>query len=342
MHNKSYITHRTSYILTLLIAFFLLPIALTAQTVKLLHSGNKISLRGLSVVDDKTIWVSGSGGTVGQSLDSGNTWKWMTVKGFEKIDFRDIEAFDKTTAIIMGITSPAYILKTVDGGDTWKVMYENKDTSMFLDAMEFWNEQSGIVIGDPINGKMFVARTFDEGKTWQHIPPQNMPNVVQGEACFASSGTNVRKLNKKEAVFVTGGIKSRMYIRDRIIEMPIIQNKETTGANSVAVKDSKTMIVVGGDFNTKDSSTQNCVITFDGGKTFTTPTIPPHGYRSCVEFIKRKTWVSCGLNGVDISTDNGNTWQWISKESFHAVRKAKDGKSVFFSGGNGRIGRLIL
>jgi hypothetical protein len=325
----------------LLIANCLLPIALSAQTVKLLHSGNKVSLRGLSVVDDATIWVSGSGGTVGQSLDSGNTWKWMTVKGFEKIDFRDIEAFDKTTAIIMGIASPAYILKTVDGGDSWKVMYENKDTSMFLDAMEFWNEQSGIVIGDPIDGKIFIARTFDEGKNWQHLPTQNLPSVVKGEACFASSGTNIRKLNKKEAVFVTGGIKSRLFIRDEIIEMPIIQNAETTGANSIAVKNSKTMIVVGGDFNTKDSSTKNCVITKDGGKTFTTPTIPPHGYRSCVEFIKKKTWVTCGLNGVDISTDNGDNWQWISKESFHAVRKAKEGKAVFFSGGNGRIGKLI-
>ena len=110
MHTQSSIVHRTSYIATLLIAYFLLPIFCNAQTVKLLHSGNKVSLRGLSVVDNKTIWVSGSGGTVGKSLDSGNTWKWMTVKGFEKIDFRDIEAFDKTTAIIMGITAPAYIL----------------------------------------------------------------------------------------------------------------------------------------------------------------------------------------------------------------------------------------
>ncbi|MBL0146480.1 MAG: oxidoreductase [Chitinophagaceae bacterium] len=325
----------------LLIAYCLLPFASLAQTVKLLHSGNKISLRGLSVVDDKTIWVSGSSGTVGQSLDSGNTWKWMTVQGFEKTDFRDIEAFDKKTAVIMGIASPAYILKTKDGGETWKVVYENKDTTMFLDAMEFWNEQSGIVIGDPLKGKMFVARTFDGGNTWQHLPSTKLPEVAEGEACFASSGTNIRKLNKKEAVFITGGKKSRMFIRDNKIEMPIIQGTETTGANSLAVKNSKTMIVVGGDFNTKDSSTKNCIITTDGGKTFATPAIPPHGYRSCVEHIKNDKWISCGLNGVDISTDNGNIWQWISKESFHACRKLKRA-SCFFSGGNGRIGKLIM
>src|SRR6187399_1519908 len=98
----------------------LLPCLANAQTVKLLTSGTKTSMRGLSVVDDKTVWVSGSKGTVGRSLDGGQTWKWVTVKGFEKTDFRDIEAFDKTSAVIMGIAEPAYILKTIDGGEHWQ------------------------------------------------------------------------------------------------------------------------------------------------------------------------------------------------------------------------------
>lgn len=320
----------------------LLFISASAQTLKVLTSGSKASLRGLSVVDEKTVWVSGSNGTVGLSTDSGNNWKWMTVKGFEKTDFRDIEAFDNMTAIIMGIASPAYLLKTVDAGNTWQVVYENKDTSMFMDAMEFWNEESGIVIGDPIKGRMFIARTFDGGINWQHLPENNLPLVVTGEACFASSGTNVRKLNKKAAVFVTGGIKSRLFTRNKTIDMPIIQGKETTGANSIAVKNSKTMIVVGGDFNTKDSTTKNCVITKDGGKTFVVPAVPPHGYRSCVEYLRKKQWISCGLNGVDITTDDGNNWTRISTEGFHACRKAKKGKAVYFSGGNGKIGKLIF
>ena len=123
-----------------------------AQTVKILTKGIKSSMRGLSVVDDRTVWASGSGGNVGLSSDSGNTWKWMKVKGYEKTDFRDIEAFDGKTAIIMGVDTPAIILKTTDAGETWKLVFEDKTPGMFLDAMEFWNEQSGIVIGDPING----------------------------------------------------------------------------------------------------------------------------------------------------------------------------------------------
>ena len=317
---------------------------LQAQTVQVLINDKKISFRGLSVVSDKIVWVSGSQGTVGKSLDSGKTFTWITVKGFEKTDFRDIEAFDAKTAIIMGIAEPAYILKTTDGGNNWKTVYVNNTKGMFLDAMEFWNEMSGIVIGDPINNKMFIARTFDGGNTWRDIPGQNYPAVDSGEACFASSGTNIRALNKQEAVFITGGLRSRLFIRDKKIDLPILQGKETTGANSVAVKVVKkktTLIIVGGDFTTKDSTSKNCVITNDGGLTFTTPAAAPHGYRSCVEYLKDNNWISCGLNGIDYSTDNGSTWAWISKEGFHVCKKAKKGKAVFFAGA-GKIGKLIL
>jgi hypothetical protein len=324
----------------IIICFF--SFATEAQTVKLLNSGSKASLRGLSVVNDDVVWVSGSAGSVGRSIDGGETWTWTNVKGFEKTDFRDIEAFDKNTAIIMGIADPAYILKTTDGGQNWKVVFTDTTKGMFLDAMEFWNEQSGIVIGDPLGDKIFIARTFDGGENWQGIPAANIPTADKGEAFFASSGTNVRKLTKQEAVFVSGGLRARLFIRDKKIDLPIIQGKESTGANSMAVKNKKCLVVVGGDFNAKDDTTKNCVITMDGGLTFTSPVVGPHGYRSCVEYLGKKNWISCGLNGVDYSTDEGRYWAWISKDSFHAVRKAKKGKAVYFSGGGGRIGKLVM
>jgi len=334
-------THHSLLTLFLLATCFS-PLTSSSQTVKVLTPATKISFRGLSAVDDSTVWVSGTGGTIGRSINGGQTWKWMTIKGFEKTDFRDIEAFDSMRAVIMGIDAPAYILRTEDGGENWKVVYENKQKGMFLDAMEFWNEDAGIVIGDPINNKFFIKRTFDGGASWQGVSDKDIPIADSGEACFASSGTNVRALNLKEAAIISGGISSHLFIRGKKIPLPIIQGKETTGANSIAVKDSKNFIIVGGDFTTKDSSTKNCFITTDQGKSFTAPTIPPHGYRSCVEWLGKKKWICCGLNGVDYSTDNGKTWTWISKEGFNVCRKAKKGKAVFFAGGGGRIGKLIL
>lgn len=321
-----------------------LSVNIFAQEIKLLHSGNKVSLRGLSAVNDKTIWVSGSNGTVGLSIDGGNTWKWMKVPGFEKRDFRDIEAFDAKTAVIMAIDTPAYILKTVNGGETWKVVYENKTPGMFLDALEFWNEQSGIVLGDPVKGKFFIARSFDGGNTWGEIPYDRLPAAYPGEACFAASGTNLRRLNLGEACFVTGGKQSRLFWKGEPVSLPVIQGTESTGANSIAIRDDKKrkssnyFVIVGGDYQKDTLREKNCFITKDGGKTWTASSTPPRGYRSCVEFIDDNILIACGISGVDISNDGGMNWRAASTTGFHVCRKAKKGKNVFLAGSDGRIG----
>jgi photosystem II stability/assembly factor-like uncharacterized protein len=356
--NKSYprsitfpLTRFTRKILTFLFVLIFFQTTVPAQsslpTVEMLTWGTNTSLRGLSVVNDNVVWVSGSNGTVGKTTNAGKNWKWFTVKGFEKMEFRDIEAFDAATAVIMAVGEPAYILKTNDGGESWKVVYENKTKGMFLDAMEFWNEQSGIAIGDPVDGRFFIARTFDGGTVWNDIPFKNRPVADSGEACFAASGTNIRALDRDEAVFVTGGAKSRLFTRDSKIDLPLMQGTESTGANSISVYDDnkrkggKRMIVVGGDFRADSSRTKNCFLTTDHGRTWYAPRIPPHGYRSCVEFLSKQDIVTCGLNGVDYSFDGGRTFNLISHESFHVCRIAKYGPSVFLAGNDGRVAKLV-
>ena len=341
---------RSPCIVSLTLIFSFILIAGHAQTglptVQIIASGTATSLRGLSVVNDNVVWVSGSNGTVGKTTNGGKNWKWITVRGFENRDFRDVEAFDAATAVIISVDEPAYILKTIDGGESWKVVYENKTKGMFLDAMEFWNEESGIVVGDPVEGRFFVARTFDGGTTWKDIPLEKRPRADSGEACFAASGTNVRALDRDEAVFVSGGTRSRMFVRDRAIDLPIVQGRETSGANSISVYDDdkrkggRRMIVVGGDFRADSATVRNCFITHDGGRSWTAPRVPPHGYRSCVEYLSRKIVLTCGLTGVDYSIDGGKTFTLISTEGFHVCRIAKNGPSIYLAGNNGRIARL--
>src|SRR5688500_2391519 len=313
------------------------------QNVDLITEKKGISFRGLSIVSDKIIWVSGTKGTVGRSTDGGKTWEWIVVEGYESNDFRDIEAFDDRTAILMAAGEPGLILKTSNRGINWKLVYSNDTPGIFLDAMEFWNNESGIVIGDPINGRFFVARTFDGGNNWRALSGDKLPEADSGEACFAASGTNVRALTKGEACFITGGSKTRFFHKDGPVNLPIISGKETQGANSIAVWYKKRkiplIVVVGGDFNTPASNEKNCAVSEDGGKTWKIPLLSPSGYRSCVEFITGNSIITCGINGVDISDDKGMNWKKIDDEGYHVCRKAKKGSAVYLAG-SGKIGKL--
>jgi len=327
-----------------IIGILFLSTVVEAQQIQLLEKKGTISLRGMSVVNDRVVWVSGSNGAVAKSTDGGKTWRWFQVKGFEKNDFRDIEAFDEKTAVIMAVGEPAFILKTFNGGESWKVVYSDSSKGIFLDAMEFWDNGNGIVVGDPIDGNIYVARTDDFGNSWEKYVSKKMSPASKGEAMFASSGTNIRKLSNLEAVVVTGGTRSRLLIHEKWMELPIIQGAETTGANSVAIWNvpprKLNIVIVGGDFKNDTSTIKNCTWSTDMGKRWNSPMVPPHGYRSCVEFITADRLITCGTSGIDVSDDGGKNWQLISPESYHVCRKAKSGKAVYLAGANGRIAKL--
>jgi photosystem II stability/assembly factor-like uncharacterized protein len=321
-----------------LIALLIITSSSIAQQVEVLVEKLPASFRGLSVVSDDVVWVGGSKGTVGRSIDGGKTWTWTTVKGFEAREFRDIEGFDANTAVVLAIAEPAHILRTTDGGKTWATVYENQKKGMFLDAMDFIDDLNGTVIGDPVDGSFFIARTSDGGVTWKEEPSAKLPKIDSGEACFASSGTNIRMFTKSTYGYVSGGTKSRLFINNKPIDLPIIQGTQSTGANSMAVrfgKKSKSpdlIIAVGGDFMNDMDRTNNCFYSTDLGKTWKSPTTLPFGYRSCVEFINDTNLITCGLKGVDYSSDEGKTWKNISITGFHVCRRAKRGTKVFLAG----------
>ncbi len=323
----------------LLLILFIAP-RLHAQTIEMLTSGTRTSLRGLSVVSDEVIWVSGSNGMVGRSTDGGKTWQWTTVKGFEKREFRDIEAFDAQTAVIIAIAEPAQILKTTDGGLNWKAVFTDHTKGMFLDALDFYDDTHGIVIGDPIKDTVFIATTSNGGDSWERYPGKPV-TVKPGEAFFAASGTNILYNEDGSFLAVSGGTQSRLITPTGATEMPLVQGKETTGANSIA-RFNKNYVVTGGDFSADSSSTANCVL-FNIHKTgdFNKPETPPHGYRSCVAYINKKTLITCGTTGVDWSNDGGMNWNLVSKEGFHTCAKAKKGKSVFLAGSNGKVAHFL-
>src|ERR1041385_5992728 len=81
-------------------------------------SGTTARLRGVSAVNAKVAWASGSRGTYLRTIDGGATWQVGTVPGAEKLDFRDVDAFSAETAYLLSIGNgeSSQIYKTTDGG----------------------------------------------------------------------------------------------------------------------------------------------------------------------------------------------------------------------------------
>ena len=320
---------------------------------------SKANLRGLHVVDANTVWASGTDGTVINTTDAGETWSVHKVENDPAYDFRDIHAIDDATAIVINSGTPARVLRTTNGGLRWKAMTEYPGEKAFFDSISFWDDQRGIVMGDPVDGSVMLLRTADGGATWKQVRTENRPTMEFGEAGFAASGTNMESGGDRSLYIGLGGGKngqiknssrlliSRDYCKTWSVAMLPIKRSETSGIFSVHFINEKDGVAVGGNYKDHDSTESNYAYTSDGGKTWVTPSprVPPSGFRSCVaEFISGKEigLVAVGPNGTDLSTDLGSKWRRISDKGFHVVRFSPDGKTGWAAGADGRIAKWIM
>lgn len=317
-----------------------------AQHIEVLQQDQATSIRGLSVLDDHVAWISGSKGTVGITTDGGKTWNWQQVKGFEKSDFRAIEAFSSKEAFIMSSGSPALILKTTDGGQNWKVKYKNTDSLCFFDAMDFADRFYGYVLGDPIDGKFVLMETRDGGENWDSF--KKRPIAFRDEAAFAASGTCLR-VDKNKLVIVTGGTQARLieYSTSSNLwdysPLPIVSGKSSQGAFSVAWATSGApRVFTGGDYANDKKTDSIAAYLASHSNLIKLASQGPAGFQSCVEYISGNTFLSTGTPGSNITTDGGKTWTKIDDVSYNVCRKAKHGKLVLLAGNGGKIGILKM
>ena len=320
----------------------------TAQT-----SGVTATLRGVSAASDTVAWASGSGSTVLHTTDGGATWAKITVTP-DRVDFRDIDAIDERTAYLLSIgNGPASrIYKTTDAGATWTPQFLNDDPKVFLDAMTFWDADHGIVIGDSIDGHFTLLRTDDGGAHWARIPGDSLPPALPNEGAFAASGTNVAVYGRDDVWIGTGASTTARVLRssDRgrtwtVADTPLVSG-ESAGIFSVAFRDARHGVVVGGDYKKEQDATDNLAVTDDGGATWTlVKDRALSGFRSVVAYVPHApaaALVAVGPQGTDYSTDDGRTWAPVEGPGFHTFSFAPSGKVGFGAGGRGAVGRLSM
>ncbi|MEM8678384.1 MAG: M14 family zinc carboxypeptidase [Planctomycetota bacterium] len=315
-------------------------------------SGVDASLRGLSVPSAEVAWASGTGGTVIRTEDGGTTWQEVGVEAARECDFRDIAAFNAREAVVISAGTPARVYRTEDGGQSWVQAYAHEDPRVFFDAFAFWTPERGIAFSDPLDGRLFLIQTKDGGRTWTELPVKQRPEVLEGEAGFAGSGTCLAVTGDQEVLIGLGGAipsgQARVLRSSdggetwTAVETPL-KADEGAGVFSLAFANPSHGVAVGGNYLQPDDHTANLAITRDGGVSWYRPTgDPPAGYRSAVAAIRHAdqiTFIAVGADGCDYSVDLGESWRPFGERGFHAVATAPDGTAVWFVGADGSVAK---
>ena len=298
----------------------------------------------------RVAWASGSGGTVVHTTDGGATWIEQTVPGARSQDLRSIVAFDANTAVVAATSGD--IWRTQNGGRSWTNVYKSAD-SVFLDAIGFWDAQSGsaprgVVLGDPIGGRFFVLTSDDGGRSWRRASSESRPVAQQGEGAFAASGSSLVMHSTTHAWIGTGVRVARVFRTAdagktwSVAAAPLADATPSSGVFAVSFADALRGVAVGGDFDKPTQREGSATVTMDGGITWVAATTAPNGFRSGVAIVPgtdAATVVAVGTNGTDISFDGGRSWTLADTVGYHAVRFAPDGAG-WASGGRGRVARF--
>jgi photosystem II stability/assembly factor-like uncharacterized protein len=332
------------------------------------NSHTSASLRGIHNLGGGVVWASGASGTVLETKDGGLLWQnCVTPPGAEKLDFRGIQGFDESTAIVMssGKGHLSRVYKTTDGCRSWKLVLTNPDEDGFWDAIRFTAPENGqgVLLGDPVNGKFVVYVTADKGETWKPAIGA-AAEAMRDESIFAASNSAAIAPGVDGSfAFVTGGPGGARLLWTEphgpfdmgpanafsAIRLPFVSS-ESAGAFSVASRRrgelGMDLMVVGGDYRAPNAAGAAAYVPFRGRlpRIAVNSAHPPQGYRSAVAYdSEHKLWITVGPNGTDISTDDGKTWRALKPRKSEAAEADRNWNALslpFAVGPDGRIGRL--
>ena len=307
------------------------------------------SIRAIQAVDGERVFYAGSNGNVGFTTDTGSLWNIVSIKYQDTIlpNFRSL-GFNGADYFAISIENPALLYKIAKGVATLK--YQEAHENVFYDALTFFEDNvHGIAVGDPTDTCASILITKDGGATWNKIPCEKLPKIIEGEAFFAASNTNIKTIGS--TVWIASGgnaariLKSTDYgVTWQIFETPIIQGTGPQGIYSIDFYDRKNGIVIGGDYSKPMETKANKAITRDGGETWILVADGKSpNYKSCIQYVPNtagKELFAVGKTGVSFSNDGGITWKEVSKESYYTIQFTD--KNTAWLGGHQKIGKLEL
>lgn len=300
-------------------------------------------------------WVPAKTLFFAKTNDGGNTWSSGTIPMGVDPYASNVCPLSKDVAWASGVDEDyaSYVLRTTDGGTTWKRFMEDKfvGSTSYVDFVHFWDAQNGIAVGDPAPAAgtsttpfFEIYRTTDGGTTWLRVPSANIPPPMNE---FGSGGDYEVRGNHVwfNAIDGTDFLGKRIYhSKDRGQTWRVLDPPGDRIA-AWSFVDSLHGIVI----NPRSGAGQPIAIqyTADGGTTWTQ--LPPFNPselggdwalipQSYFLMSSRRVNNTTGPFATHLSKDLGKTWQQIATNDFIAMTYFNS-PTVGYAGGAQPTGR---
>jgi len=314
----------------------------------------KLDFRGVQAWDSDTAIVMSSGpgeeSRLYKTTDGCKTWV-LLLKNSDPDGFFDAFWLNAMYGEGMLLGDPVRgqftVLKTVDGGVTWK---RDQSKSLRLNGASL----AAFAASNSSIGRASRGEGDTRGPGIDFFPGfvtggKGGPFLI--ERWEGRSRSKARFSEGRSAgMFLTPDWNRRA--------IPLASGADSTGAFALALRYTGSpcsdcgfgtywhLVAVGGDYTKPDERTGTAAASFtDGGWTWMAAQTLPNGYRSAVAYdAAAKTWITVGPNGTDVSTDDGKNWRALQPDLARgdapdADRNWNALSLPFVVGPKGRIGK---
>jgi photosystem II stability/assembly factor-like uncharacterized protein len=148
----------------------------------ILQPDKHYNLRAIHFIDNQTGFASSYDGKIIKTTDAGSTWDELETN--TTVPLYGIDFINSTIGFVVGgksscggngcIPIGAVILKTTDGGETWKEVTLNLNDKIGLKSVQFINNLVGFAVGNSS-----ILKTIDGGDTWEQTKINNLNGTMQ-------------------------------------------------------------------------------------------------------------------------------------------------------------------